>query len=46
MPDVVGAKSAGGEGGFAVDVAVGAVDVVAGKAERAFPAGLYWGGLG
>lgn len=40
LPHVVGAEGAGGEGGFAVDVAVGAVDFVAGEAEGAFAAGL------
>lgn len=41
VADVVGAEGAGGEGGFAVDVAGGAVDVAAGEAEGALAAGLW-----
>jgi hypothetical protein len=41
VADVVGAEGAGGEGGFAVDVAGGAVDVATGEAEGAFAAGLW-----
>ena len=39
--DVVVGEGAGAEGGFAVDVAVGAVDVLAREAEAAFAAGLF-----